>query len=310
MLINNSQKPKCFKHMDMSNLPAHYYAQNKSWMDCRLFADWFHKHFVPSVRKFCRDKGIEEKVLLLLDNAPSHPYSASLQSEDGKVKTLFLPVNITSVIQPMDQGVLEPLKRWYKRKLLSHNILENESPDSSVPDLLKKVTMKDVVYWISAAWNKASTDSLAKAWKQLLPESLDTPESSEDFTQDDEECSDEVDMAAALVPDVQDTVAEWLDSDLTDPGHQIIDDNEIVANVLREGNSDDESEEEEGMEDCYSITPLESFHALDTSFQWLESQGIEPTHLLLRRKWCDTAAQMRLESLRQTHITSYFTRTD
>ena len=121
----------------------------------------------------------------------------------------------------MDQGVLEPLKRRYKRKLLSHIILENEFPDSSVPDLLKKVTMKDVVYWISAAWNKASTDSLAKAWKQLLPESPDdTPESSEDSTQDDEGWSDEVGMAAALGPDVQDTVAEWLDSDLNDLGHK------------------------------------------------------------------------------------------
>ena len=247
MLINKSQKPRCFKHMNMSNLPVHYYAQKKSWMDCRLFIDWFHTHFVPTVRKCCRDKGIEEKVLLLLDNAPSHPSSASLQSEDGKIKTLFLPPNTTSVIQPMDQGVLEPLKRRYKRKLLSLIILENASSDSSVPYLLKKVTMKDVVYWISASWNEASTDSLVKAWKHLLFESTDTPESSEDFTQDDEGCSDEVDMAVGLGPDVQDSVAEWFDSSVTDPGYQIIDDDEIVANALGEGNSDDESEEEEVM---------------------------------------------------------------
>ena len=32
--------------------------------------------------------------------------------------------------------------------------------------------------------------------------------------------------------------------------------------------------------------------------------------LLLMKKWRDTAAWTRLESLRQTHITSYFTRTD
>jgi hypothetical protein len=162
MLINKSQKPRCFKHMDMNNLPVHFYAQKKSWMDSTLFSDWFHKHFVPSTRKFCRDKGIEEKVLLLVDNAPSHPLSAALRSEDGKVTTLFLPANTTSLIQPMDQSVLDPLKKRYKRKLLSHIIMENESPDLSVPDILKKVSLKDVVYWISASWNdfQSRTNSL------------------------------------------------------------------------------------------------------------------------------------------------------
>ena len=52
-LINKSLKPRCFKHMDMRNLPVHYYAQPKSWMDSRIFSEWFHQRFVPSVRKFC-----------------------------------------------------------------------------------------------------------------------------------------------------------------------------------------------------------------------------------------------------------------
>ena len=305
MFINKSQKPRCFKHMDMNNLPVHYYAQSKSWMNCKLFTDWFHNQFVPSVKRFCRDRGIEEKVLLLIDNAPSHPSSASLSSEDGMLKTVFWPANTTSVIQPMDQGVLEPLKRRYKRKLLLHIIMENETPDSSVPELLKMVTMKDVVYWISDAWNEASSDSLAKAWKQLLPETPMTPESSEISTQDDEGSYDEMEMAAALGQDIQDTVAKWLDSDLADPGHQIADDEEIVADTLKT-NNDEESDEEEGIEES-TVTPHEAFRALDTSLRWLESQGTAPAHLLLVKKWRDTAACKRQESLRQTNITSFFT---
>lgn len=97
---------------------------------------------------------------MLLDNAPSHPSSTALQSEGGKVKTLFLPPNTTSLIQPMNQGVLDPYKKQYKHKLLSHIILENGSPHLSVLEILKNVTLKDAVYWISAAWNEASSDSL------------------------------------------------------------------------------------------------------------------------------------------------------
>lgn len=36
-------------------------------------------------------------------------------------------------------------------------------------------------------------------------------------------------MAAALRPDILDAVTEWLNSDVIDLGHRIIDDGEIVA---------------------------------------------------------------------------------
>jgi hypothetical protein len=72
---------------------------------------------------------------------------------------------------------------------------------------------------------------------------------------------------------------------------------------------DDESEEEE-VEETHSITPHEAFNTLDISLQWLESQGTDPSHLLLVKKRYDTSARMRCESLRQTNIISFFTRTD
>ena len=154
-VINKSAKPRCFTHMDMNALPVHYLSQKKSWMDCKLFGEWFHQRFVPSVKRFCKEKGLEEKALLLLDNAPSHPSSTTLQSEDGKIKAMFLPPNTTAIIQLMDHGVLDPCKTRYKRKLLAHITLENESEDKSVPDILKGLTMKDVVYWVAAAWKGA-----------------------------------------------------------------------------------------------------------------------------------------------------------
>ena len=125
---------------------------------------------MPSVRRFCSENELEKKALLLLDNAPSHPSSEILQSDDCKIMTMFLPPNTTAAIQPMDQAVLDTCKRHYKRKLLTHIILENESADKSVPEILKAITTKDVVYWRAAAWEEASIDSLRKAWCNLLPE--------------------------------------------------------------------------------------------------------------------------------------------
>ena len=58
------------------------------------------------------------------------------------------------------------------------------------------------------------------------------------------------------------------------------------------------------------LTPRVAFNALAVSLQWLESQGTDPPHLFLLKKWCDTSARMRRESLRQTDPISFATRTD
>ena len=47
LLIGKSRKPRCFDHLNMSNLPAHYTSQNKCWMTAEIFKDWFFNDFVP-----------------------------------------------------------------------------------------------------------------------------------------------------------------------------------------------------------------------------------------------------------------------
>ena len=122
--IHKSARPRCFKNTSMNALPVCYFSQKKAWMDTMIFKKWFHDVFVPYVRKFCRDNDIECKILLILDNAPAHPSMSTLQSNDGKVVTKFLPMNTTSLIQPMDQGILESMKRRYKKSLLRFLVVQ------------------------------------------------------------------------------------------------------------------------------------------------------------------------------------------
>lgn len=312
VVINKSTKPRCFKHMDMKSLPVVYMSQKKSWMDCKLFSEWFAQHFVPAVRRFCREKGLDEKALLLLDNAPSHPSTATLQSPDGKIKAMFLPPNTTSIVQPIDQGVLDPCKRRYK--LLSQIVLEEESEDKSVPELLKAVTMKDVVYWIADAWKEATDDSLRKAWKNLLPESTGSESSSESAARGDQPTAEAAvddppvaDIVDSVRPDMRDAVAEWMEADTNEPGHQILSDDEIVAEVVVSEEEGDGSDEDEGEPVPPTVTPSAAFDALGVSLRWLESQHVDAEHLLLVKKWRDHGARMRRESLRQRTITSFFT---
>ena len=60
------------------------------------------------VRKYMNDKGLAFKVLLIVDNAPGHP-----DLEHENVQILFLPPNMASLIQPLDQGIIAAFKTYY-----------------------------------------------------------------------------------------------------------------------------------------------------------------------------------------------------
>ena len=110
--IHNSKRPRPFKNVDMNRLPVFWQSNKKAWMTTLIFEHWFKEYFIPEVRRYCRRKKIEFKILLISDNCSSHP---DLSHVNKNVKFLFLPPNTTSLIQPMDQGVIATLKALYRK---------------------------------------------------------------------------------------------------------------------------------------------------------------------------------------------------
>ncbi|GFY22316.1 tigger transposable element-derived protein 1 [Trichonephila clavipes] len=83
-------------------------ANPKAWMTTAIFTEWFNNCFVPEVEAYMKEKSLDFKVLLIVDNAASHP-----QLEHPNVKLVFLLLNTTSLIQPLDQGVIATFKKYY-----------------------------------------------------------------------------------------------------------------------------------------------------------------------------------------------------
>ena len=98
-VIGKSMAPRCFKNVTF--LPCRYRSQKKSWMDSTFFEEWVRKLDV----KFQKEN---QKSALIINNCPTHPTIAGLSN----VKLIFLPPNMTSVSQPMDQGVRKCLKAF------------------------------------------------------------------------------------------------------------------------------------------------------------------------------------------------------
>ncbi|XP_017487895.1 PREDICTED: tigger transposable element-derived protein 2-like [Rhagoletis zephyria] len=87
---------------------------------------------------------------------------------------MFFPPNVTPLIQPMDQNAIKITKLYYRTSLLAMMAAKNSDLVSS----MKTVTLKDAVTFLEIAWNKVSTDTMAKCWKNLLSftESEEDPE--------------------------------------------------------------------------------------------------------------------------------------
>ncbi|GBN83483.1 Jerky -like [Araneus ventricosus] len=128
--------------------------QESVWMNSSLFSEWFHDCFVPEVKKNLKKLKLK-KAVLLMDNAPAHPDVETLKAENITCK--FMPPNTTAILQPMDKGIIESMKRCYRKQLLSKLPFEGdddaEEAACSILQFWKALTLKDCVYTLNELRN-------------------------------------------------------------------------------------------------------------------------------------------------------------
>ena len=271
-------------------------------MDSEIFKKWFFEKFVPKCRLGLKELDLPQKAILVLDNAPSHPDIATLTSDDGQITCLFLPPNTTSLIQPMDQGVLQSIKLTYKRDLLLRML--DGGDEINIAEFAKKMNIKDAVLLSAKCWNDIKPDSTTKSWKNILstnPNQMASAENNE-LASSASEMEGHLDNFD-LTPTEKET---WLTADAGDSCYRELTEDEIISCV----NEVDVAVEDNDVEDDEpppTVTHAQACAALETVLKYLEQQPDIPMNTtIVVNSLLITTARKRNASLKQTKLTDYF----
>lgn len=154
LVIGKAARPRAFKNVVIKDLPAIWESNKKAWMTQDIMSRWLSQFD----RKMGRQK---RKVLLFLDNAASHPREINFQN----VKIIFLPPNVTSICQPLDQGIIRNFKFYYRNLILKH-ILSEINSGKKASEISKSINVLEALYFIKTAWNKVSSETIANCFRK------------------------------------------------------------------------------------------------------------------------------------------------
>ena len=159
LVIGKSKKPRCFKHVDVNTLPVIYLENHNAWMTSVLFQEWITAWDAA----LAKDR---RKILLLVDNCTAHPHIDTQKN----IRLEFLPANTTSLIQPMDQGVIKNLKTFYRKELVQMTVAAIEdnlaSSSSTATDISSKVTLLDAIRFVAKSWRQVKADTIANCFQK------------------------------------------------------------------------------------------------------------------------------------------------
>lgn len=112
----------------------------------------------------------QRNIILITDNCPSHAHPDS-PPENCKgppspiltnITLLYLPLNTTSKLQPLNQGIIAAFKAAYRRQYADY-MVQYFNRHSEAPQTLN---IRSAIYLMADTWESIPTSAISNCWKR------------------------------------------------------------------------------------------------------------------------------------------------
>lgn len=147
LLIGNLQNPVCFSHF--KSFPMEYKYSKTAFMTAEIFEEWLRK---------LDDKLFFEsrKIAMIINDSPSHKKIENLKA----IKLYNIPSDLTSLIQPMSNGIIKNLKYYYRKNIVLKFISSLNKTQT------RKASLLDCMRDIYLAWESVSPSVITNSFKK------------------------------------------------------------------------------------------------------------------------------------------------
>ncbi len=105
----------------------------------------------------------KRKVLLFADNAACHRLEEGVVLNNVKIQ--FLPANTTSIIQPLDQGIIHTFKVHYRQQIVRKQLLALKK-GLSLPQFAKTIDVLEALKLIERSWRLVTPTTIQNCFRK------------------------------------------------------------------------------------------------------------------------------------------------
>lgn len=290
VVIGKSKTPRCFKNI--KSLPVDYKNNNKAWMTSDIFKEWL-KIWDQELKKQNR------KILLLIDNCPSHPAIQNLRN----IELVFLPPNMTSVLQPMDQGIIRTLKAKFRKRLVLKILNRMEQ------NIDEKISVLDAILMLADAWKDVPEISIVNCFRHA---GFGTTTNQEGEINEMPEKIDDLDLMGIIssLPYTHEQIADFASVDENVVTYEVPSEKEIIESITK-AEEKEELEEAADVEEMQFKVPTlsEVYQSLDHVRTFVSTnEELNSTEIATALRKVENYIQKAYfaEKSKQTIITDYF----
>nr|XP_033337381.1 jerky protein homolog-like [Megalopta genalis] len=165
LVISKLKNPRVLKSFK-DDMPVVFKFHKRCWMDQTVFLDWYENDFKPAVKHYQSQNGLQEKVILLLDNYRGIKLMEECH-RDKQFEIVILPLNTTALLQPMDQGIIAKMKKSFCLKML----LKMTEYNGGLSEFYSNYSIKDYVEIIGESWAEINARILRNSWNNITKSS-------------------------------------------------------------------------------------------------------------------------------------------